>query len=714
MKKILIMICLYLLIANQIFSQNFLAPNSFMRKQDSSFYPANWDKTKEMIVEALFNKDKRDAEKSIADAEYNHNPIYFNKQLYLEYTKNIENNAIKSIISVLENFKQSFPDDFSSAEEQEFKVLIKQLRKLKQPKQPKPKKNRPYSKNGLGQLYSLQKWYIRAQNYSQVGFRSYKSKDQIRQMNIWELPIWPVHMRKKKSVNSKFSIPFPVLDFNLGGNTISDAPSSLKELIKNQDQLQNWLETSLKYLSNNKLSKEWWKSIALERTRSLADLSGIESPFKDTFLSSKKELSNSKNKFRINWVNGRLLVSQTKEGREENIEYVFHSLYNAIRSAYIHQLTTLTDNILLYQKVSSFFIKFKDSLDNPHSPLFHINNKDIEEIKNLIGSEFNSKWGSEKKEIWEVLGLATQFINQTLSSDVKELSSSLDKLSLKYRALADIKKDIMKNVRKGKINTFYNVAVKRDRKLLSDLKEIESLIKNSKFPIAVIKLYNFSKSLENTKEPEFYLIQAKIYPLIKALKNTLIDVKKVFSLYSVLQNQVNNSQSFHQLMILYVDTFLTLKREKNSSKEKIIEKTFQTFINNNNLYGEKNARLRAFWWAKLNQFVRVSYSENSPKTLFDTTSRFIRVVENSNSIDLILRDRTLLIDKLFKTRNFLKSLQTSRKFDHLIREDLIGIANALAIDYALDEKEKNKLLSCVLNEQRLEYVKKNLLTKNAA
>ena len=691
-KKFIIAICLSLLMINRIFSQDCLAPNSFIKSEESSFYPYNWQSVKRVIVDILFESDKRNAEFVLSETYY--------KNIHLEYFRNLSHkSAVDGIIRTLIKYQQAFPDDFSVEEEKNFSNLIILLREIKE-------KSIKQIRKSLSNNYSLEKWYIRAGNYFQSNIRSYKNKNQIMKMSLWELPIWPIKTEKKKNYNSSLGSPFEIfLDLPLVDSHSRDSRADfLKELIKNKNTLSSWLKKRLKFLTTKNESNKWWKAIENGRVQSLFELTGIKNPLEDVLFAKNPQTG----EFKV-WVAG----PEVYVKKQERI-HRFKSLFNAMRSTYIHELTTLVDDIKLYQKVIDLVLRVQDSLQLPQASLFQVREKDISETKAFIGNEYNKNWGELKKEIWGVIEVAEQLVNNNFSGNKQDLVSLCLELLLKYNDLIKRKNEIIIKVRRGRITALNKRASKRDIALMSNINKIKNLVDSASYAEASKQLKMLARSLKNITDPSLHLIHSKLFVLAKELDKDSVDLKKSFSIVGDLHNQIKNSKYFHQLTILYVDTFLQLKLAKDASIQEIIEKTFELFLQNNQFLTSNDMGVRAFWWAKLNQFVRVKFSQDKSKNLFDAITRFIRILEYRFSIDEILKDKNILIKKLTKTRLLIETLKVNRTFNHLIREDLRKIADALAIDYALNDDERSVILSCILNEQRPEPFQRDLLTKKAA
>lgn len=322
MKKFIIAICLSLLMISQAFSGNCLAPSSLIEIRETSLYSDSIENIPEEVVDYLFIKDKKNAEQIIVEDHYQNTHLTF---LHPSMKKRVVKDII---IDTLIKYKQNFPDDISLKEKRGFNQLLNDLKKIR-------KKNIWEIKRDLSNHPFFKQWYLRAVTHLDIGNRLYKSKDQIRQADIWELPIWPVNIETRPAKVKFGRTKFPVLNFSLINSNIEDTSSSLTELIKDKEKFQRWLKEQLKFLSNKNASQKWRKDIEKHKTYSLAHLTGLANPLEKTILSDNiAEKKPVRRKLSIGWDKGRVLVTIKSDNNEEQdkILYVFHSLYNAIRS----------------------------------------------------------------------------------------------------------------------------------------------------------------------------------------------------------------------------------------------------------------------------------------------------------------------------------------------------------------------------------------------
>ncbi len=331
MNKIIITLFLCLIISLNVFSQDCLAPASTLQNENKPEFqfPKNWKEImslldfnsiktlsgnsllnsrnlpisisewlykRPLIVDMIFDKDRRDA------LEYASRDVYFNNMLGLNYIKLIENSKYNEIIRYLEKFKNDFRDDISANDIKTLDFIINNAKPkhIKLLKSYYKKNNRKSlsqllespafdnktKKHDKAVLNLLRSWIsIANKNFSLIydGKRKYRNKQDIQNLSFWEIPIWPVTItiEKKSLMGTNINVHSLSIDMSaLFENDFDLHDLSIRTKIRNDfNLLKKWLKNKIWIFSDRKrIPQKWITALKEGKVLSLAEITGEPSP----------------------------------------------------------------------------------------------------------------------------------------------------------------------------------------------------------------------------------------------------------------------------------------------------------------------------------------------------------------------------------------------------------------------------------------------------
>ncbi|MBN1526761.1 MAG: hypothetical protein JW919_04160 [Candidatus Omnitrophica bacterium] len=356
--------------------------------------------------------------------------------------------------------------------------------------------------------------------------------------------------------------------------------------------------------------------------------------------------------------------------------------------------------------------RWADSLDNlremMHSSDFKLSQDQIAAISRAI-SDITAgmvKPGGELKV--EEKRIAKLFLEASVKMlslgdrHIRTVAIFMEKAEALLRARLDNTESIINSLHEVRLGAVMLEADRRDKDLIERAEDVISLLDAGRYDEAKGNMFGITRLNDLKGEPEYKGLHDIVWPAI-----TRPELIKQAAPYMRLIIRKCSEALFLRYMLRKYWSEL-VRRELSSSRpvdrEAFIEEVFAKIADDNAAL-QAMTRGRARWWAKFYQAVNIPLKVDGPKgrdgrvsnPVFEAASVYIFILGFGHLADALRKER-VITKGLVETKAYIEGILSQRK--HLIREDLPGLADALAKDYGLDDAQAAQLKSCVRVEKR--------------